>query len=839
MMPNLAAGFQSLPVEYQTVVQLAQERNQIAITPLQALAGGWSGAMVYLVSIAAQNPDRIEHFVLKLDRKNEKSPSDEIQRHEAAVRQSPPGFADQHMAQMVFERIEADGAIAIFYSIAGQSLHRYKTLSAYEKQSEVETAFASTYECMLNDWNASRTFEQAVHPSALLERWLSFRLKPGGNIETFLETVYHIPSEMAGYVVQGSILPNPLAYARHAEWWGTARPIDTAIGLQHGDLNTNNILVRFDRSDKTLDGFYLIDFALFKERMPLVFDLRYLEMSYLILRHAQVSFNKLVDLIVRLSAADSVDPQQVPIDVAGVCAVLATARRTFERWVEEHHPSLHDDLWGQYWLAGVAAGLSYCHKPSIGQEQRLAGVLYAAANLNRYAALFGLPAPAEARQLYDPAQLQQDISSRITTQSASRNLPAQVTSLIGREAEAAAVKMLLDSDDIRLVTLTGPGGVGKTRLSLEVAAQVSDRFPNGVFFIPLADISDPALVISKIAQTLEVREGGSRSLIDTLKGFLQDRRILLVLDNFEQVAAAAPLVAELLTASPWLKIMVSSRIVLQLRGEQEFAVPPLETPDLTQIPELEQLGHNQSVQLFIERAQAANSRFVLTTDNAAAVAEICQRLDGLPLVIELAAARVKLLPPQAMLSRLSSRLSFLTGGARDLPMRQQTLRNSLDLSYSLLRPEEQTLFARLGVFVGGFTLETADEVCNADGTLDLLEVVSSLANNSLLRSEEGKDGQPRFRMLETIREYALECLEQRSELASMQEAHALSYFNRVVSEVRDKILTARASSCWIGWKANTRTSARRWHGDCLTRQAHNSSPGSFCRWQGTGIVAAT
>ncbi len=230
--------------------------------------------------------------------------------------------------------------------------------------------------------------------------------------------------------------------------------------------------------------------------MPLVFDLRYLEMSYLILRQSQVSFNKLVNLIVRLDAADSVNPQQVPIDVAGVCAVVAAARRTFEHWVEARHPSLHDDLWGQYWLAGVAAGLSYCHKPTIGQEQRLAGVLYAAANLNRYAALFGLPAPAEARQLYDPAQLQQEISSRITTQSAPRNLPAQVTSLIGREAEAAAVKMLLDSDDIRLVTLTRPGGVGKTCLSLEVAARASKTSVDTIAHVHevLASTSDLSIV---------------------------------------------------------------------------------------------------------------------------------------------------------------------------------------------------------------------------------------------------------------------------------------------------------------------------------------------------------
>ncbi|HVO72143.1 MAG TPA: serine/threonine-protein kinase, partial [Aggregatilineaceae bacterium] len=256
---NLAAGFQSLPPEHQNIVRLAQDQNQIEITPLQALAGGWSGAIVFLVSVAFLTSGRIEHLVLKLDRKNEKSQSDEIRRHEAAMRQSPPRFADQHLARMVFDRVEADGAIAIFYSIAGQSLHRYKTLSAYDKQSQVETIFAQTYQYILDEWNAARTFKQAVHPQALLEHWLSFRLKAGSNIETFLETVCHVPADIAGFLVQGTTFPNPLAYARHAEWWGTARPIDAAIGLQHGDMNTNNILIKFAGNDEALDGYYLID----------------------------------------------------------------------------------------------------------------------------------------------------------------------------------------------------------------------------------------------------------------------------------------------------------------------------------------------------------------------------------------------------------------------------------------------------------------------------------------------------------------------------------------------------------------------------------------------------
>ncbi|MFN8417753.1 MAG: hypothetical protein U0528_00665 [Anaerolineae bacterium] len=229
---------------------------------------------------------------------------------------------------------------------------------------------------------------------------------------------------------------------------------------------------------------------------------------------------------------------------------------------------------------------------------------------------------------------------------------------------------------------------------------------------------------------------------------MHQKQALLILDNFEQVVAASPVVAELLTASRKFKVLVSSRILLQLRAEHEVVVPPLETPNTAHLPELEQLSQNQSVQLFVERAQANNPRFTLTPENAPAVAEICRQLDGLPLALELAAARIRLLTPQQLLSRLDHRLAVLTSGPRDLPLRHQTLRNSLDLSYSLLGEEEQILFSRLGVFVGGFTLEIAEAVCNAAAALDVLDGVASLTNNSLLRSEEGLNGQPRFRMLE-------------------------------------------------------------------------------------------
>jgi predicted ATPase/class 3 adenylate cyclase len=304
------------------------------------------------------------------------------------------------------------------------------------------------------------------------------------------------------------------------------------------------------------------------------------------------------------------------------------------------------------------------------------------------------------------------------------NLPVQPTDFIGREREVAEVCGLLRRDGVRLVTLTGPGGTGKTRLGIQVAAELLDEFSDGVAFVALAPISDPALAASAIAQALEVKESGGTPLIESLKAYLREKQLLLVLDNFEQIADAAPLVAELLAAATQLTVLVTSRERLHLSGEHEYAVPPLGLPPTTDDrrpttgrwrPNLHTITQYEAVRLFIERAQAARADFAVTNDNAPAVAEICYRLDGLPLAIELAAARVKLFPPQALLTRLDNRLKLLTGGARDLPARQQTIRNTIDWSYNLLDAGEQTLFARLGVFVGGCTLEAAEAVCSDFG----------------------------------------------------------------------------------------------------------------------------
>src|SRR5215203_4806389 len=359
-----------------------------------------------------------------------------------------------------------------------------------------------------------------------------------------------------------------------------------------------------------------------------------------------------------------------------------------------------------------------------------------------------------------------------TLESHPNNLPLQPTPLVGREREVEEISERLRSEQVHLLTLTGPGGTGKTRLALQAAADLLEEFEDGVFFVALATITDPELVPSTIAGPLGVKESAEQPLLETLKSFLQQKHLLLLLDNFEQVLEAAPLVGELVAADPKLKILATSRIPLRLYGEQEYMVPPLALPDPRVLPPLEVLAQYEAVRLFVERARAVKPDFEVTNESAPAVAEICARLDGLPLAIELAAARTKLLPPQALLSRLSNRLQLLKGGARNLPARQQTLRGTISWSYNLLNEEEKTLFWRLSVFSGGSTLEAIEEICDPEGDIDVLEGVDSLVEKSLLRQEEGVGEEPRFVMLETVHEYAREKLEESGEAEKIKRAHA-------------------------------------------------------------------
>ena len=368
-------------------------------------------------------------------------------------------------------------------------------------------------------------------------------------------------------------------------------------------------------------------------------------------------------------------------------------------------------------------------------------------------------------------------------------LPTSLTPLLGREQETTSLRQLLRRPEVRLVTITGPGGVGKTSLALRVAHEAQDSFADGVFFILLAPISDPTLIVPTIAQTLSLPESPRRLWLDSLKDYLHDRQTLLLLDNFEQIISAAPLLTELLSACARLQLLVTSREALRVRGEQEFLLSPLALPDQ---PAVETLLQCPSVALFVQRAQAAQLEFRLTPQNAAAVAEVCARLDGLPLALELAAARIKLFPPQAMLARLrDSPLQLLTGGARDLPARQQTLRRAVQWSYDLLDDEEQRAFRWFSVFVGGSTLEAALAVLGPPTSVDVLE---SLASKSLMRQIETDDA-ARLVMLETIREFGWEQLAQTHELEAARHAHANYYLS--FAEEAETHLTGANQKAWF------------------------------------------
>jgi len=385
------------------------------------------------------------------------------------------------------------------------------------------------------------------------------------------------------------------------------------------------------------------------------------------------------------------------------------------------------------------------------------------------------------------------------------NLPAPVMPLLGREREISTLAQQFHSHDIRLVTITGPGGVGKTSLALQVAHDLQDAFTDGVFFISLAAITDSTLIIPTVAHTLGVIESPNRLLLDSLKEFLRDRQALLLLDNFEQIISVAPLLTELLSACAELKMLVTSRETLRLRGEHEFPLAPLTLPDQSSA---EIVLHYSCISLFAQRAQAIQPDFKLTADNARAVSEICARLDGLPLAIELAAARIKLLPPQAMLGRLQeSPLRLLTSGARDMPARQQTLRSAIQWSYDLLNADEQRTFRWLSVFVGGCTLEAASIVTSNQSavisgkesdtdhlSLLTLDLATSLVNKSLLRQHE-TDGEPRLTMLETIREFGLDELTRTHELESARRAHANYYLSFV--EEAETHLTGADQKAWL------------------------------------------
>jgi predicted ATPase len=443
----------------------------------------------------------------------------------------------------------------------------------------------------------------------------------------------------------------------------------------------------------------------------------------------------------------------------------------------------------EYLLAAGLPRLIYVKSPAPGREPRLAEMLSRIEDDGGVSyQLFSAAAELQGLVENDLAVL---LSERfemtgprggIAEEPPAGALPVPANPLVGRDWEVMAVGDLVLREGVRLVTLTGPGGVGKSRLAVEVAERLGPSFEDGARFVDLASVAAAGLVASAIAAGLGLSTSGSQ-LITDLKSYLRPRRLLLVLDNFEQVTGAAPLVADLLAAAPGVVVLVTSRIVLRLSGEHEFPVPPLPVPQAGAGRDAEDVQQYASVRLFAERAQAADAGFELTSGNAQAVAEICRRLDGLPLAIELAAAKVRLLPPQALLARLDDRMRLLTGGARDLPERQRTLKSTLDWSFDLLPADAQALFTRLGVFAGTFDLKAAEAICgDADAAAPadpgraghVLDTLGSLVDSSLVRPQT-RTAEPRFGLLETIREYALERLRAGTEWRETHDRHA-AYF---------------------------------------------------------------
>ena len=411
------------------------------------------------------------------------------------------------------------------------------------------------------------------------------------------------------------------------------------------------------------------------------------------------------------------------------------------------------------------------------------------------AVALGLSAAEQEELVGNPAALGAASPSTIFSQPPV--IPAPPTPTIGRDLAVEAVLERLAQDDGQLLTLTGPGGVGKTRLALVVAREATELFPDGVFFVPLASLTDPDLVIPTILATLDRTERAERKAPDALAVELHGRRVLLVLDNLEHLLPAAGDVAGLLASCPELKILVTSRSPLRIRGEREYPVPPLVLPDLHHIPTRGEVAAADAVELFVERAQASSPAFALTQNNAAAIAAICRRLDGLPLALELAAARMRLLSPTELLARLDQALPLLTGGARDLPERQRTMHQAIGWSYHLLNPAEQALFRRLAVFAGGWDADAARAIGKDAGPDDddILDLLSGLVEHSLVVAEVTAEGTTRYRMLETIRAFGQEQLAATAEADTVRQSHATWYLS--LAESTEPRLRGPEQSAWL------------------------------------------
>jgi predicted ATPase len=777
-MSELAREFDALPPRHRAVLQLSQERYNIAVQPLQQITGGLSGAFLYLVSVSSAEGEKVEHLVLKLDQPEKGEPG-EVEQHALALDKAPPDFAEEHMADLAYEPVELDGSIAIFYRIAGESLQEYRPLSKFKQQSQLLAIFHVISMALLREWNAAAHFDQARHPQSLLTRWLGHRLHAGSRIERFLEEGCRLDSNAAGLVIEGSVYPNALLYAREAERWGAVRPIDVLTGLQHGDLNTNNILVRMLSKGSEVEDFYLIDFSEFTQQSPLLFDHLYLELAYLLSFLSSVPFASWINFVTCFARDDFLDALEVPIELSGPATVINANRRTFDSWLKTTHPSLRDDLWGQFWLAGAAAGLNFCNKGGLSNEVRLAAFAFAASHLKRYMACFGMLPPTETAHLFDAGRAAGEPLAQ-PARRATHHLPLPPAPLVGREAELAEIAGLLTDPDRRLLTLVGPGGIGKTHLALEAAREQIEAFKHGVYFVPLAPIRSADFIVQAMTEALGLSFTGGDDPKVLLLRFLRNRQILLVMDNFEHVLAGAPLLSEVLENAPEVSILATTREKLNLRSEMVFNVTGLEFSDW-QTPE-EALDQS-AAQLFVQHATRVQPDFAFGEVEAFAVKQICELVEGMPLAILLAASWSDVLSPREIADEISHSLDFLETRFRDVPPRQRSIRAAFNTSWERLSQEERELFKRLSVFRDGFTRRAAEEVAGAT-----LRALAALVNKSLLRHDAAG---ARYEAHELLRQYAAENLEAAAEASqAAKEAHAI-YFADFMAQMSAELRTNR------------------------------------------------
>ncbi|HJR09558.1 MAG TPA: hypothetical protein VJ842_20010 [Pyrinomonadaceae bacterium] len=400
-MSSLASEFSALAPEYQQLLLQAQDSYDIKITPLQQISGGRSGAILYLVSVSQFNQSSLRHLILKLDTLKEwhKKESSEVERHRLALNESPQDFSQAHLAQFAFEPIEINGRTLIFYTIAGDSLQRCRPASAYAQQNQLQAIFGTVSDGILSSWQKNLVFEN-THPQSLLEQWLGYRIREGeGNINDFYEHVCHLNTNVDGLIVQGQALPNPLLFARERDRWRNVRLLDAARGFLHGDLHMNNVISKFSLSGDDLETYFFIDLAQFEKDGFLFYDHLYFELSYLIQQVGHVLFSHWVDFILLLAERDIPKIQQLSADITGIYASVRASREAIYKWVITAQSTLGDDMWGQFWLGATAAGLNFCNKAGLSNEERLAALIYASAHLKRYFNYFKMPMPTHAVEL--------------------------------------------------------------------------------------------------------------------------------------------------------------------------------------------------------------------------------------------------------------------------------------------------------------------------------------------------------------------------------------------------------------------------------------------------------